>query len=136
MGNENEKNQQNPGSNRTILETKSTLTGKIRHRAERMSTTRRIRPRRSLARTAARPIVRTVKGLKMLKSAAHPNRDRGQRTQATANCRGFSVRGRRRLSAERRDADATRSRHDARRLPCYNFFLFHLPGLADGGLYR
>ena len=89
MGNENEKNQQNPGQQRTILETKSTLTGKIRHRAERMSTTRRIRLRRSLARTAARPIVRTVKGLKTLKSAAHPNRDRGQRTQATANAVAF-----------------------------------------------
>jgi translation initiation factor IF-3 len=62
-----------------------------------------------------------VKGLKTLKSAAHPNRDRGQRTEATANCRGFSVGG-----AFRPCQALTSVRQDGGRLPCYTFFLFHL----------
>jgi hypothetical protein len=41
MGNENEKNEQNPDNNRTTLGTMSSLTGRIRRRAERVSTTRR-----------------------------------------------------------------------------------------------
>ena len=79
-------------SNRTTLGTKSTRTREIRRTLESMSTTLRIRPRKSQARTAARLIARTVKGRKTLKSAAHPNRERGQRTEATANCCGFFFR--------------------------------------------
>ena len=107
-------------SNRTTLGTK-TRTREIRRTLESMSTTLRIRPRKSQARTAARLIARTVKGRKTLKSAAHPNRDRGQRTEATATCRVFL--------SERHCAKGGRLHpvsQDGGRRPCYNFFLFHL----------
>ena len=76
MGNETEKNQQNPGQgNRTIRELidpnkkNPSQTGQDVNNPQ--DTTRRIP-----GRTAARPTARIAKDPRTSKSAAHPNQDR------------------------------------------------------------
>ena len=77
MGNETEKNQQNPGQRpQQSWKPGRSEPEESDSRAGSMCTTRRIRPRKSRARTAAQPSVRTVKDPRTSKSAAHPNRER------------------------------------------------------------
>ena len=76
MGNDTEKNQQNPGQRPAILETRPIRTGRIRLRAGSMCTTRRIRPEKAGPGQRHESIVRTEKAPRTWKSAAHPNRER------------------------------------------------------------
>ena len=73
MGNETEKNQQNPSTApvQTIRATLPIRTGRIRRRAV-MSAIRRIRPRRTRVRPATLPTARTVKARKTSKSVGLP----------------------------------------------------------------
>jgi hypothetical protein len=121
MGNENEKNEQNPGHQQNNPRNRSALTGRIRRREENIynpqdPTVKKPGP------TPLWLIVRTVKGRRRLKKRMHRNRimDSGDKPRQTAVAfRWCPVPPRAGTQAVGRDG---------RRWSCYTFFLFHLPG--------
>ena len=80
MGNENEKNEQNPGQQQNNPGNQVDPNRKNPSQSAENIYNPQDPTGKSLARTPVWLIVRTVKDRKRLKSAAHPNRDHGQRT--------------------------------------------------------